>query len=198
MIFILSQVLRLPERTQFMIASWMTLSAALLLVVLIATMIGSFMDELAEIESNRVAVGKHESSYQLMKTVAESDTKLSETLANLMVSGDSEAVASAAVQSWFSSIADEHGLEINSIAAGSSKTVGSIRMVGIQVSLSGPYDSLLRVVNLVENSSPKLFVTNLELYSPADFDAGQPETPVTANMTVLGVPRATTGERSQQ
>lgn len=194
MIYALSQILRTPGRTQLMIASGMTLCAAVFLVALISTMVGSFVDELAKIKANRANVGKYESSYQFMKTVAENDSKLSATLADSMVAGDSEAVASAAVQSWFNSMADEHGLEINSIAAGSNQTVGSIRMVGIQVSLSGQYDSVMRVVNLVENSSPKLFVTKMELYAPADFGSDQPEAPVTANMTVLGVPRAVKGE----
>jgi hypothetical protein len=94
---------------------------------------------------------------------------------DLLVSGTTDDVAAAAVQSEVKDLLAENGAVLNSAEVVPSQPDEQFRAVGIHAAFSGDLPKVTAVLRGIEAAHPALFIDNLDIHRGAD--AGDSETP---------------------
>jgi len=79
------------------------------------------------------------------------------------LTGETEAVAAAALQDYFRALAGTSGAEVKSIQSLPAKTEEGLSRVALRVTLVATTDSFYRLLHSLEGGSPYIFVDHLEL-----------------------------------
>ncbi|WP_276121812.1 type II secretion system protein GspM [Pararhizobium qamdonense] len=83
----------------------------------------------------------------------------------MLLSGENEAVMSAALQSWLQDVVGTAGGQINSVNNVSETGENGIRMIGLRANLSGSMEVVHRTIASIENNQPRLFIKEVVLNS---------------------------------
>jgi general secretion pathway protein M len=79
------------------------------------------------------------------------------------LSGETEAVAAAAMQDYFRALAAESGAEVKSIQSLPAQSEAGLSRVSVRVALVATSESFYRLLHSLEGGSPYVYVENLEL-----------------------------------
>lgn len=89
---------------------------------------------------------------------------------NLLLTGGSDAVAAASLQSSLKDMVEGEGAKITSAATLPPETEGDFRRVGVRIAFSGDLTLLTTVLQGIALARPVLAVDNLELHVAGDSD----------------------------
>ena len=78
--------------------------------------------------------------------------------------GSSDAIASANLESRIEALAASVGATIGSTEALPAETRGPYRRIGLRTILSGPYDTVVKLIAALEESDPPLVIDELQLH----------------------------------
>ena len=88
-----------------------------------------------------------------------------------LLTGASDAIAAAALQSSLKDMFEDEGAKFTSAATMPSETEGAFRRVGVRIAFSGDLQLLTTVLLGIEAAHPVLAVGNLELHVAADSES---------------------------
>lgn len=106
----------------------------------------------------------------------------------MLLSGENEAVMSAALQSWLQDVVGTAGGQINSVNNVSETGENGIRMIGLRANLSGSMEVVHRTIASIENNQPRLFIKEVVLNSTYQQTSAEENLPaeLTATIVFLG------------
>lgn len=90
--------------------------------------------------------------------------------AKLYLTGSSDAVRIAQVQSLANTIAGEEGAQITSMRALAGRERGGLRLVGVEAQLTTTIENLQSILYRLENGQPHLLVDSLHIAAPPIVD----------------------------
>jgi hypothetical protein len=103
----------------------------------------------------------------------------------MLLSGENEAVMSAALQSWLQDVVGTAGGQINSVNNVSEAGENDMRMIGLKVNLSGSMEVVHRTVSSIENNQPRLFIKEVVLNSNYQQISSEENLPVELTATIV-------------
>ena len=105
-----------------------------------------------------------------------------------LIEGNSDAVASAAIQEKVSAMAGALGLSLSSTETLPASREGAYRRVGVRLSLDASFTVVVRLLQSIQTAQPSLLVDDLQIHATRLL--GQPdEAPLNVSLTVLGYRR---------
>ena len=87
-----------------------------------------------------------------------------ERTAKVTLDGASDAIASANLQSRIEALAGGAGATIGSTESLPAATVSGYRRVGLRLVLSGPYETIVKLLATIEAATPPLVIDNLQIH----------------------------------
>ncbi len=185
------------RRGQVLAVTILVVALGLVWLVIAAPLI-EWHGERAEQLANRTREVEH--MERLVAQLGELETRASQSAGRdadteRMLPGASDAVAAAALQSLVQERASSAGLTLTSIEIMPADTVGTARRIGLKLSFSAPWATLVPFLASLERASPPLILDDLQIHgSPLPF--AQPAAALDTSVDVLGF-RPTTGEASR-
>jgi general secretion pathway protein M len=177
--------LALPEgKRGQLFAGGLTLAALLVIwAVLLAPLYGWYQSR-AETLAGQRALAAH------MLALADATPDLRAALAQqshggtvALLSGATDAVAAANLQTALQVLAAESGASLQSVAPVGVLPLGNLRKIGLAVSLSADWPQFSSFLDVVETASPRMLVENLSLTATLPADPGG-DVQLLANFTV--------------
>ena len=187
----LTALMNASRRTQRIVA--LTASAVIFaaLIGMIQMLVIGLYSDYAAIDEKRVLLGK-------LNAIAAAGVSfeaqlLPENDANpMLLSGENEAVMSAALQSWLQDVVGTAGGQINAVNNVSEAGENDIRMIGLKVNLSGNMEVVHRTISAIESNQPRLFIKEVVLNSNYQQTSSEENLPIelTATIVFLGAASA--------
>jgi general secretion pathway protein M len=84
---------------------------------------------------------------------------------NLTLAGETDAIASATLQERVQSIAKACGASLSSIETLPAEQAGTWRKIGLHVSLTVPWPSLIRLMQALDEATPRILVDDLRMHA---------------------------------
>ena len=172
------------SRTQRIVALLTSAVVVVVFVGLIQTLVIGLYSNYASIDEKRVLLGK-------LKAIAAAGVSFEAQLlpgndANpMLLSGENEAVMTAALQSWLQEVVGTAGGEINSVNNVSEAGENDIRMIGLKVNLSGNMEAVQRTISSIESNQPRLFIKEIEVHSNYQQTSSDENLPVELTATIV-------------
>ena len=105
--------------------------------------------------------------------------------ATALIAGNSDAVASAAIQEKVSAMAGTLGLSLSSTETLAGARAGAYRRVGVRISLDAAFPVVVHLLAAIESAQPSLLVDDLQIHGTRLL--GQTDTaPLNVSLSVLG------------
>lgn len=101
----------------------------------------------------------------------------------VLLSGDSDAIAGANLQSAVQDLASSVGTSLDSAAMLPAQQVGALRRIAMQVSVTATWSVLVALLAAIETAHPRMIVDGLSVTSSAQADPRQ-DLPVEASFSV--------------
>lgn len=175
------------SRTQRFVALLTSAVIVTAAIGMIQMLVVGLYSNYTEIEEKRALLGKLNA---IASAGASFETQLlPQNDANpLLLTGENEAVMTAALQSWLQEVVATAGGQINSASNVSEAGENDIRMIGLKVNLSGNMEAVHRTISSIESNQPRLFIKELEIHSNYQQTSIEENLPVelTATITFLG------------
>jgi general secretion pathway protein M len=86
------------------------------------------------------------------------------TARDIALEGASDALASANLQSRVEQLAAANGVTVTSTEAIPPEDRGRYRRIGLRLTLSGPYEAVVKLLAAVEEAQPPIVVGNLQMH----------------------------------
>jgi len=180
----LTALMNASSRTQRIVALLTSAVVVVVFVGLIQTLVIGLYSNYASIDEKRVLLGK-------LKAIAAAGVSFEAQLlpgndANpMLLSGENEAVMTAALQSWLQEVVGTAGGEINSVNNVSEAGENDIRMIGLKVNLSGNMEAVQRTISSIESNQPRLFIKEIEVHSNYQQTSSDENLPVELTATIV-------------
>jgi general secretion pathway protein M len=179
----------LPEGRQGQLTALaITLAGAVLLWLAIAApIIGWYQARAAslaqaqQIAARMTALGRQ--IPDLRRAVREAG--LQNSSAQLLLPGNSDAVAGANLQSALQTLAATAGTSLDSSELLPAQPTGALRRIGMQVSLTADWPVLIALLQAIGTARPRMIVTTLSLNNTTIAGSGQAPS-IAASFTVIG------------
>jgi general secretion pathway protein M len=150
--------------------------AALLLFALylaiVMPLVGYYDASAQVLRDRRDVLKRYESAVQDLPRLRAQGQKNRQQSGNLLLTGSSDAVTAAALQSTLKDLVEADGATLESAQTLPAEKLGNFRRVGVRLSFSGSLELLTSVLLGVETANPVLSIGALELHS-SDEEAGQ-------------------------
>lgn len=187
----LTALMNAPNRTQRLVALMTSALIVAVLIALIQLLVICLYSNYTAIAEKRALLGK-------LNAIASAGESFAAQLlpandANpMLLSGENEAVMSAALQSWLQDVVGTAGGQINSVSNIAEAGENNIRMVGLKVNLTGNMEVVHRTISSIESNKPRLFIKEIELHSNYQQTSSEENLPVelTATIVFLGASSA--------
>jgi general secretion pathway protein M len=85
-------------------------------------------------------------------------------LRNVTLEGASDAIASADLENRIDALAASAGATIGSTEALPAEARGAYRRIGLRLALSGPYETLIKLIARIDAATPPLILDNLQIH----------------------------------
>ncbi len=160
----LTSLMNATNRTQRIVA-------LVFAVVMVAGLAGVIQMAVTSLYSGYTAIDEKRALLGKLKAIATAGVSfeaqlLPENDGNpMLLSGENEAVMSAALQSWLQDVVGTAGGQINSVNNVSETGENGIRMIGLRANLSGSMEVVHRTIASIENNQPRLFIKEVVLNS---------------------------------
>ena len=113
--------------------------------------------------------------------------------ATALIPGNSDAVASAAIQEKVAALASSLGLSLASTETLAAASEGSYRRVGVRVSMDAAFEVVVRLLGAIEAARPSLLIDDLQIHGTRLL--GQTgSAPLNVAFTVIGYRRPDAAE----
>lgn len=183
----LTALMNASSRTQHIVA-------LLVSAVVVATLFGIVQALIFGLYSNYAAVEEKRALLGRLKAIASAGASFETPLLPdnntnpLLLSGENEAVMTAALQSWLQDVIGAAGGQINSVNNISEAGENDIRMIGLKVNLSGGMDAIHRTISAIEGNQPRLFIKEIDVHSNYQQTSSEENLPseLTATIVFLG------------
>lgn len=113
------------------------------------------------------------------------------------MSGPSEAITVANLQSKLKTIATSSGAMFRSATSLPTKDVDGLKLAGVQVALAGPLPSIHKTIHSIETGKPFLFILRAQLLPARHFSGNRDRKPVEINAQLDIYGALTTTEESK-
>ncbi len=124
----------------------------------------------------------------MLRSQAQALAASGQASAGSLIEGNSDAVASAAIQEKVSAMAASLGLSLSSTETLAATREGAYRRVGVRVSLDAPFPVAVHLLQSIETAQPSLLVNDLQIHGTRLL--GQSDNaPLNVAFTVLGFRR---------
>jgi general secretion pathway protein M len=178
--------LTLPEgRNGQLTAIGMTLAGMLILwFVIAAPIIGWYQARAAELAQQQQIAARMTALGQEIPALrrAVQAAGLQDASAQLLLPGNSDAVAGANLQTALQTLASNAGTSLDSSELVPAQSIGALRQIGMQVSVTAPWPVLIALLQAIGTAHPRMIVNALSLDSSADSGGQNP--PIAASFTV--------------
>ncbi len=160
----LTALLNAPVRTQRIAALVITGIVGLIVLGLVQMLGVGLYSAYAEIGEKRAMLGR-------LQAVAAAEAAfktplLPENQADpMLLSGDNEAVMTAALQTWLQEVVGAAGGQINAVSNVSDAGENDIRMIGLRANLSGTMEVIHGTISAIESNQPRLFIKEVSVHS---------------------------------
>jgi hypothetical protein len=183
----LTSLMNATNRTQRIVA-------LMFAVVMIAGLAGVIQMAVTSLYSGYTAIDEKRALLGKLKAIATAGVSfqaqlLPENDGNpMLLSGENEAVMSAALQSWLQDVVGTAGGQINSVNNVSETGENGFRMIGLKANLSGSMEVVHRTIASIENNQPRLFIKEVVLNSTYQQTSAEETLPaeLTATIVFLG------------
>jgi general secretion pathway protein M len=108
------------------------------------------------------------------------------------VAGDSDAIASATLQTVVQDMATAAGAELSSMEVMPVEPRGAYRRLGLRVETAAPWPVLIELQHEIAQATPRMLIDDLRLRTPTG-ESRTAATPVSATFTVVAFRAAATG-----
>lgn len=123
-----------------------------------------------------------------LRTQAQAMAASGQAGAGALIPGNSDAVASAAIQEKVAAMAGSMGLSLSSTETLAATREGSYRRVGVRVSLDAAFPVVVHLLQSIETAQPSLLVNDLQIHGTRLL--GQSDAaPLNVAFTVIGFRR---------
>ena len=85
----------------------------------------------------------------------------------VLLPGNSDALAAAALQQRVQGLATAASAALSSVEVVPATKVGRYQQIGLRISMEAPYSSLIRLLTMIEQGPPRMFVDDLTIRAPA-------------------------------
>lgn len=185
----MSGSLTLPEgrQGQALAVAITLLAAALLWFGAVSPLLGWYearADELAqqqEIAAHMAALGQEIPALK----AAISAAGLQSAGDQVLLAGGTDAIAGANLQSALQDLATQAGTSLDSAEMLPVQQAGTLRRIGIQVSVTAAWPVLISLLEAIGTARPRMIVDQLSIINASEPAVGQ-EQPVQANFSVTG------------
>jgi general secretion pathway protein M len=93
------------------------------------------------------------------------EVKATASTHNITLDGASDTIASANLQSRIEELATSAGVTIGSTQGVTTENRGSYRWIGLHFVISGEYEPIIKLLSVIESTTPPLVLSNLQLHS---------------------------------
>ncbi|WP_419730941.1 type II secretion system protein GspM [Lichenicola sp.] len=100
-----------------------------------------------------------------------------------LIEGSSDAVAAAALQEKVQQMASSLGASLSSTESLPASQAGAYRRVGVRISVSAPFEVMVRLIAAIEQASPSMLIDDLQLHGSRIMV--QAASPLEGAMTVM-------------
>jgi general secretion pathway protein M len=140
------------------------LGGAYLLVM--APIVDFYGEREARLETRRVLLPRLEAAAAELPALRSQLTELRSAARarKFTLDGASDAIASANLQSRIEGLAASAGIAIGSTESLPAETRGGYRRIGLRFALSGPYETLVKLIAALETAAPPLVIDNLQIH----------------------------------
>jgi general secretion pathway protein M len=182
-------LLNLPEGRRGQALALGMLAAALLLVwfAAIAPLLGWYQGRAMELAQQRenaahmAALGREIPA--LRAAVAAAGGQMAGT--TVLLTGGTDAIAGANLQSALQTLATQSGTSLDSAAMLPAQPAGALRRISMQVSVTAPWPVLVALLLAIDTAQPSMVAGDITITTGNQPDPTQP-VPMQANFTVSG------------
>jgi len=161
---------------------------ALIWAAIAGPLIGWYQDRneaLAQRQALAVRMAQLVQRLPAVRAQAEAMNAAGQLGANALIDGNSDAVASAAIQEKVSAMAASLGLSLSSTETLAAAREGAYRRVSVRVSLDAAFPVVVHLLQSIETARPSLLVNDLQMHGARMI--GQPDSaPLNVAFTVIG------------
>jgi general secretion pathway protein M len=142
------------------------LALVILYFLAIAPLLDLYQQREAQIEDARMLLPRLAAVVDRLPTLRAEVARLRATarMRKVTLGGASDAIASANLQSRIEGFATSVGATIGSTESLPVETHDGYRRIGLRFALTGPYETLVRLLAKLEEATPPLVVDNLQIH----------------------------------
>jgi general secretion pathway protein M len=179
----------LPEgrRGQAAAVAMLSAAAGLIWLAVVSPLQGWYQSRAAQLAQQQALAQHMEALRHEIPALREAIAKAGaqEAGAQMLLSGGTDTVAGANLQSALQNLATQAGTGLDSAALLPAQPAGSLRRISMQVSLTAAWPALIALLAAIEEAHPGMVVNDISLSSGNAGDGSGPA-PVQANFTVSG------------
>ena len=176
------------RRGQFLALSLtlLALSAAYLLVV--APVAGLYAERQSTLETRRMLLPRLKAAADELPELRAraAELRAAANARKVTLDGQSDAVASANLQGRIEELASSAGAMIGSTESLPAEARGGYRRIGLRYVLSGPYETLVKLLARLEAATPPLVIDNLHIHGVLRRPNAQTASGLDAGLDVYG------------
>jgi general secretion pathway protein M len=185
----MSGALTLPDgrRGQALALGLTAAAAALLWLAVIAPLTGWYESRAAALAQQRQMAARMAALSQEIPALraAVSAAGLPSAGNQVLLTGDTDAIAGANLQSALQDLAAQAGTSLDSAALLPAQQTGALRRIGMQVSVTATWPVLIALLEAVDTARPRMIIDGFSATSSSQPGTGQ-EPVVQANFSVSG------------
>jgi hypothetical protein len=166
---------QLPEgvQGQALALAITVLAIVVFYLLIISPVLGFYGDREDQLDQRLAMAGRYEALARELPALRAADKKWRDQEGGeLLLEGNSDALASASLQAAMKSLVEDAGAKLSSSEVLQPETSGNFRRVGIRVAFSGDLKLVTAVLRGVETSRPVLSVGDFSLRSGGASSAG--------------------------
>jgi len=171
--------------------SGQALALALLAIAIAAVWLGAVSPALTWFENRQVLLAARQMEIAHSEMLRASLPALRAEVAGsaglnrpqILLAGDSDAIAGANLQSALTDLASQAGISLDSAEMAAVEPIGALRQVDVDVSVTATLPALAEFLNAIDTAQPRMIVDNLNIVAAAQPDPRQ-EISLQANFSV--------------
>jgi general secretion pathway protein M len=154
------------RRGRLLALGLLLLALAAFYLLAVAPLVELYQQRAARIEDGRMLLPRLEATAAALPALRArvAELRAAARTRKVTLDGATDAIASATLQSRIEGLAASVGATIGSTESLPAEARDGYRRIGLRFALSGPYETLVKLVAKVEEATPPLVVDNLEIH----------------------------------
>jgi general secretion pathway protein M len=175
------------KRGQALAVTLTLIAAALLWLAVVAPLTGWYVDRAAELEQQQQLATHMAALSQQIPALrqAVNEAGLQSADNQLLLDGGTDAIAGASLQSALQDLATQAGTSLDSAELLPVQPAGSLRRIGMQVSVTAAWPVLIALLQAIGTARPRMVVGDFSVTAAQQGTPG-PDQPMQAEFSVSG------------